>query len=357
MTENINIDEEIIQDFFEEFNEAYQVLVDKTMQLEQQPKDQPLINQLFRSIHSIKSNLRMIGLDEVSDLVHAIETVLDDVRHHKMPYDSAMTDVVLLTIDKIKTCCQAAFNKSPYPIKIQKMIDAIIAIDSATAEQRPMSIFNAIHTLDPSIKLDDSIINLQAQKTTKNTIDDDLNFLLCLTSILEKRGPYWEGRTLRLLELSQMMNEFADNPVNREQLMAAVYMHDFTLSFLPIEVIHKPFKELSEEQIRDYKKHPIDAYNLLKKMGHFNEAANICLQHHEQVDGKGYPKGLYDEEISDGAKIISICDRFDILMHAEADINQRKKPTMRALMELNKETGTHFNTRWMDIFNQVIKMM
>ena len=92
-------------------------------------------------------------------------------------------------------------------------------------------------------------------------------------------------------------------------------------------------------------------------MKQWREAANIVLQHHERVDGKGYPFGLTEDEICDGAKIIAIVDAIDARTHERVFMTTQARPLLRAAMEIGKHVDTQFSEKWVDVFKAVFQQM
>ena len=98
----------------------------------------------------------------------------------------------------------------------------------------------------------------------------------------------------------------------RELGMAAI-LHDIGKTKVPNNLINKK-GPLTEEEFMVVKKHTIFGAEILKKSSLFSkEVIDSVCQHHERVDGKGYPYGLKDKEINYFAKIISICDVYTAL--------------------------------------------
>ncbi len=98
-----------------------------------------------------------------------------------------------------------------------------------------------------------------------------------------------------------------------EKLSYGFFLHDIGKSLIPPEILNKP-SELTEEEWRIVKRHPQDGYSLLMRTGNLtDEAAYITLQHHEQLNGSGYPYGREAREIHPCARICSIADTFDAL--------------------------------------------
>jgi HD-GYP domain-containing protein (c-di-GMP phosphodiesterase class II) len=94
-------------------------------------------------------------------------------------------------------------------------------------------------------------------------------------------------------------------------LMLASLFHDIGKCFIPDEILNKP-SSLNEVEFGYIKKHPTYSYELLK--GKFvEEVADIVEQHHERLDGTGYPKGLKGDQIHIEAKIIAVADAYDAM--------------------------------------------
>jgi len=90
-------------------------------------------------------------------------------------------------------------------------------------------------------------------------------------------------------------------------------LHDLGKAMMPLEVLNKPGK-LTEAEFAVMKSHPEAGYRMLLKSDHVDAAAlDVCLHHHEKIDGSGYPKGLKGDEISLLAKMGAVCDVYDAI--------------------------------------------
>ena len=103
-----------------------------------------------------------------------------------------------------------------------------------------------------------------------------------------------------------------DEKATRDAGMAGL-LHDLGKALMPMEVLNKPGK-LTDEEFRIIKSHPVEGHRLLLEGGGAGEIPlDVCLHHHEKVDGSGYPKGLKGDAISLYAKMGAVCDVYDAI--------------------------------------------
>ena len=90
-------------------------------------------------------------------------------------------------------------------------------------------------------------------------------------------------------------------------------MHDLGKAMMPMEVLNKPGK-LTDAEFTIIKSHPTEGYRLLLTGKDVDPVVlDVCLHHHEKMDGSGYPKGLKGDEISLFAKMGAVCDVYDAI--------------------------------------------
>lgn len=96
------------------------------------------------------------------------------------------------------------------------------------------------------------------------------------------------------------------------ELILAGLLHDMGKALIPDEILNKPGK-LTEEEFARMKNHPIDGYMLLEGADLPLRVKLGVLQHHERLDGTGYPIGLTEVAVNDYARIIAVADIFDAM--------------------------------------------
>jgi HD-GYP domain-containing protein (c-di-GMP phosphodiesterase class II) len=91
-------------------------------------------------------------------------------------------------------------------------------------------------------------------------------------------------------------------------------LHDIGKSRISNELLNKPGR-LTEEEFRHMKQHSVYGYNIIKSKGELKEPIKLAvLQHHEKMNGSGYPFGVHSSKICTYAKILSVLDIYDALV-------------------------------------------
>ncbi|MCX5993656.1 MAG: PAS domain S-box protein [Chloroflexi bacterium] len=142
-------------------------------------------------------------------------------------------------------------------------------------------------------------------KTLQKTLHDIIN---TMSKIVEMRDPYTSGHQGRVAELSgAIAREMKLDDSRIEHLMMAASIHDVGKMYVPADILSKPGK-LSDIEWAMIKSHVEGSYEILKDLEFSQPIALMALQHHERLDGSGYPNGLKGEEILLEAKILAVAD-------------------------------------------------
>lgn len=129
-----------------------------------------------------------------------------------------------------------------------------------------------------------------------------------IASTVEARDPYTAGHQRRVAELATAIAremKLPEEQVNGIHLAAII--HDLGKIHVPAEILSKPGR-LNAIEFQLIQMHPQEGYNILKDVKFPWPIATIILQHHEKLDGSGYPQGLKGEQILLEAKIIAVAD-------------------------------------------------
>lgn len=128
------------------------------------------------------------------------------------------------------------------------------------------------------------------------------------TKMSELRDPYTVGHEKRVAELALAIGQKMNlDQRTLEGIRVGASLHDIGKISIPAEILGKPTK-LSEIEYAIIKTHPTSGYDILKDVGFPWPVDQIALQHHERLDGSGYPNNLRGEEILIEARIVAVAD-------------------------------------------------
>jgi PAS domain S-box-containing protein len=126
--------------------------------------------------------------------------------------------------------------------------------------------------------------------------------------VVETRDPYTQGHEQRVAVLGKLLAEemgLTDDDVAGVEV--AGLLHDTGKAGVPVEILTKPGR-LSTIEFRLIMEHPLYGYEILKDIAFPWPIADSALQHHERMDGSGYPEGLKGEDICLTARILAVAD-------------------------------------------------
>jgi putative nucleotidyltransferase with HDIG domain len=125
-----------------------------------------------------------------------------------------------------------------------------------------------------------------------------------------------------------------------DQIEYGALLHDIGKLRIPDSILWKP-ADLDAGEWLIMRRHPRYGYEFVKDIEFLEGAADIILSHHEKFDGSGYPRGLTGSEISLGARIFSLVDAVDAMVHDRP--YHRGTPFQNACEEIIRHIGTHFD--------------
>lgn len=173
------------------------------------------------------------------------------------------------------------------------------------------------------------------------------NTVLALSTAMEARDPYTAGHQHRVMDLAMgIARELGWEEERIEALGIAALVHDVGNIYVPAEIISKPGK-LSPVEFELVKSHPQIGYKILSAIDFPWPIADMVLQHHEMLDGSGYPAGLKNGSILPEAQIIAIAGMVEAMAS-----HRPYRPALgitAALEELERHRGGKFDPHIVDI--------
>lgn len=224
-------------------------------------------------------------------------------------------------------------------------------------ESNAVPFFNGQETLlgyrGISRDITDRKIAMEAMKKSRDDLHSSLEETVAsLASTAEKRDPYTAGHQQRVDRLAcAIARELALPEEQIEGLHIAALLHDIGKITLPSEYLAKPTKLTKEEQAI-IKCHPDVGYEILKTIHFPWPVADIVHQHHEHLDGSGYPHGITDRDILLEAKILAVADVVEAMSS-----HRPYRPSLgieRAIEEIRDGRGIRYHAPSVDACLQLI---
>jgi PAS domain S-box-containing protein/putative nucleotidyltransferase with HDIG domain len=158
-----------------------------------------------------------------------------------------------------------------------------------------------------------------------------------IASIVEMRDPYTSGHQRRVSDLARAMAvELKLSPDQVDTIRIASLIHDLGKIAVPAEILCKPGR-LDEAEIRLIREHPAIGHNILRSIDMMGKVAQIIFQHHERMDGSGYPRGLRGQEILLETRILSVAEAVEAMLS-----HRPYRPALslkEALAEITQQKG------------------
>jgi putative nucleotidyltransferase with HDIG domain len=156
------------------------------------------------------------------------------------------------------------------------------------------------------------------------------------------------GVALRAVQVGE---ELGLPPARLRELAIGGLVHDVGKLSVPNEILQKP-GALTDEEYDQIKRHPELGSDLVRQLGFSAQVARLVLDHHERLDGSGYPRGLGAPDLDLETRILAVCDVFDALLSKRV---YRPAWTLDGALELlSRESGTGFDSACVEALERVI---
>ena len=183
-------------------------------------------------------------------------------------------------------------------------------------------------------------------KTQEQLADALRATIEAMSKTMEWRDPYTAGHQKRVASIAVAIAEnlaWSDDKI-RGLYMAAM-VHDIGKVAVPSEILTKP-THLTDLEMRLVQEHPETGYQILKDVPFPWPIAEMVRQHHERIDGSGYPLGLKGDQILDEAKLIAVADTIEAMAS-----HRPYRPSLgsdAAIKQIRADAGTKFDPIYVD---------
>jgi PAS domain S-box-containing protein len=173
-----------------------------------------------------------------------------------------------------------------------------------------------------------------------------------MSAAVEMRDPYTAGHQARVTTVAQAIaGEMGLTDSSLQALEVAGRVHDLGKLRIPSEILTKPGK-LSDVEYQLIREHPQASYDLLKGIDFPWPVAEIAYQHHERIDGSGYPRGLKGDEMLPEARVLAVADVFEAMSS-----HRPYRPSLgnaAAMKEIQAHSGTLYDPLVVDALTRLV---
>ena len=320
----------------------------------------------FRNLAEHSPN--MIFINKKGKIIYANKRCEEIMGYERVEFFNSNFDFLTLIAPESRNLIKESFTTHmkgeevlPYEYKLinkkGKKIDAIIT--SKLIDYEGERVLLGIVTDITEFKKTEAQLQHTLQKLRKAMS----GIIRVIAFTVETRDPYTAGHQRRATNLARAIAD--EMGLSKEQIdgiRVAGVIHDLGKISVPAEILSKP-TSLSELEFNLIKTHPQVAYDILRTIEFSWPIAQIVYQHHERIDGSGYPLGLSSEEILIEAKILGVADVVEAMAshrpyrsalgidEALDEISQNRgilydPNVVNACLKLFTEKGFQFNKRY-----------
>jgi putative nucleotidyltransferase with HDIG domain len=176
-----------------------------------------------------------------------------------------------------------------------------------------------------------------------------------LITAMEAKDIYTRGHSERVTQYSILIAEEMGLPrPRRDIIQKAGVLHDIGKITVELSILNKP-SVLTDEEREKIRLHPEVGFRIIEPIDFEDEVKKCILQHHERLDGKGYPHGCRDSDLILESRILSVADAFDAMTTKRP--YREAVPVADAILELERCAGTQFDPVVVSAFKAKVESM
>ena len=174
-----------------------------------------------------------------------------------------------------------------------------------------------------------------------------------MAKAIELKDPYTSGHQQRVADIARSIaRRMKIPPQSTEAVYYAGLIHDLGKLTIPSEILTYP-RKLTDAEYAIVKQHPQTAYDILKSVEFPWSLADIILQHHERIDGSGYPRGLTGRDMTVEGKILAVADVVEAMA-----AHRPYRPALgieEAMAEVERYKGTLYDPTVVEALRALLK--
>ena len=266
------------------------------------------------------------------------------------PYAVVITDFRMPETDGVELLRRI---KEKHPDTVRIMLTGFADLQTAIKAVNQGSVFRFLtkpcppgilaEAVNQAIKFYDFILSERELIGLRQWRKSLEQIVVALVRLVESRDPYTAGHQQRVALLARAIaEEMGMDGDAVESIGLAATVHDVGKVYVPLEFLNKP-GVLSEPEFNIIRHHPRVGYDILSQVQFDAPVSEMVLQHHERLDGSGYPQGLSGEEILQEARIIAVADVVEAMSSHRP--YRPSRGIEKALREIENHAGSFYDPK------------
>lgn len=352
---------EYLDVFIEESKEHIQALNDHLLTLEKNPEDVSIVNEIFRSAHTLKGMSATMGFQDLADLTHKMENVLDAIRNHKVKLNEAILDVIFKAVDALEAMVLDIIDGGEGKKDVKDLVNQLEAMEkgeSVEVTSSPKISADMTNTsVNPDVTLDEFELTVLQQSAEGGFNNYQVTVTLQETTLLKA------ARVYMVFEILEKLGEVIKSTPSVPELEDEKFDYSFTVVLVTkdsAEDVSAKINKVSEIDTVEVKELEIQAYDRDETTPASNTSEvpsdNVSSEDEQATSTSNTKK---KSQVSSKTIRVNI-DRLDALMNLfeELVIDRGRLEQISTTLKNNElqETVEHMSRISGDLQNIILKM-
>lgn len=350
---------EYLDVFIEESKEHIQALNDHLLTLEKNPEDVSIVNEIFRSAHTLKGMSATMGYQDLADLTHKMENVLDAIRNNKVKLTEKMLDIIFQAVDALEAMVLDIIDGGQGKKDVKQLVNQLEAMENGEAVEtaKPSPSNTLENKLDVDFMLDDFELTVLQQSKERGYKNYQVTVTLQETCLLKA------ARVYMVFEILEKMGEVIKSSPTVPELEEEKFDYSFTVVLVTkdsIEDVQAKINKVSEIDTVEVKELAVKAYDQdVQNAPDSVEHEDASITEIEPSESADQEKAKKKAQLSSKTIRVNI-DRLDALMNLfeELVIDRGRLEQISTTLKNNElqETVEHMSRISGDLQNIILKM-
>ncbi|AXI10046.1 chemotaxis protein CheA [Oceanobacillus zhaokaii] len=239
--------DQYLEVFLDESREHLQAVNDNILKLEKKPDDLDIVNEIFRSAHTLKGMSATMGYEDIASLTHKMENVLDQIRNNKLTVTTEVIDIIFLAIEYLEDMVDSISAGKDGKRDVSELVYRLELVEKGETASDSDTRSEVASTIEPKetlqLELDEFQMTIIEQAKEQNVFGYQLTVSLSEDSILKG------ARAFMVFEALEKIGEVIKTSPAVEEIEEGDFDKEFTLIFLSkqtADAIKAPLYKISE---------------------------------------------------------------------------------------------------------------